>query len=605
MEGKAKHILDIRPYLKYFPESARTRVVVKKNSDLRDTIEFMPWMVERSLYQTKYFAPLMKGRSIYETCQNVWNWVYQHIPYQKDEPKKEQVKSAQRVVFDAARHIGSDCEDMAGLICGILTNLNIKTVFRIAKYTIENGFQHIYPIVPLPGGKYITVDCVVDRFNYEVPFIEKIDKPMDLEFLNGVPEGPDDAEDTNEQVPMNIDAQDLLDGNDTGFGSLGRGRGKFKNLVKNIQNSKAAGVVRNGLHIANRLNPAAGLLRAGILAAMKLNMFKIAERLRWGYLTPEQAQAKDLDMNKYNRLIGVKDQLEKIFFRAGGKLDSLRKEILTGRGNRNKEIPLSGLGAVDYANYTEDHKLSQILSPDTYYSELSGVEGLGSLGEPATAAAIAAATAALGAIAGLLKSIGSLRKGGSSKDSAASNSTGPDSASEDPATRATDNSSPESNSNNSTTSSPGGSNAKANASLSNNPAARPASNADASNPSHADSDGGANTDTPATNPSANGSDPTNAGEGQPTDKTDTPAHQDVKRAPEKTSANEGVFTKMGNWIKLNPIPATVGGMVIVSGLAYLGFRIFGKKEKPTTKKELAGIPKRPKSEGKLKIRRLR
>ena len=138
MEGKRKHILDITPYLKYFPQSQQETIVVKRNSDLRDTVEFMPWMVERTLYQTKYFAPLIKGRTIYETCQKLWNWVYQHIQYKKDEARKEQVKSPQRVVHDAEE--GSDCEDMAGLIASTLSNLNQRSVPTYgARFTLPSS----------------------------------------------------------------------------------------------------------------------------------------------------------------------------------------------------------------------------------------------------------------------------------------------------------------------------------------------------------------------------------------------------------------------------------------------------------------------------------
>ncbi|OED38578.1 hypothetical protein AB832_04515 [Flavobacteriaceae bacterium (ex Bugula neritina AB1)] len=45
---------------------------------------------------------------------------------------------------------------------------------RITKYGGKQHFQHVYPIVPTKNG-HITLDCVTDRFNYEVPYSEKRD----------------------------------------------------------------------------------------------------------------------------------------------------------------------------------------------------------------------------------------------------------------------------------------------------------------------------------------------------------------------------------------------------------------------------------------------
>jgi hypothetical protein len=87
-------------------------------------------------------------------------------------------------------------------------------------------------------------------------------------------------------------------------------------------------------------------------------------------------------MGKFNRLVEVKNKLEKIFFGAGGTVDNFKNAILTGKGNQNNEVPLRGLGTIDYNTYNERHSLSQILGVDSYNSEVSGVEGLGSLENP-------------------------------------------------------------------------------------------------------------------------------------------------------------------------------------------------------------------------------
>ncbi|MBA3971851.1 MAG: hypothetical protein H0X46_06840, partial [Bacteroidetes bacterium] len=187
----------------------------------------------------------------------------------------------------------------------------------------------------------------------------------------------------------------------------GKKKGKFKEVLK------------KGLHITNRLNPATAMLRAGILASAKLNVMKISSRLKYGYLSEDEAKKRGVDMVKFSRLKKVREKIEGIFYGAGGKPENLKKAILTGRGNRNHDV--SGLGYTPdvMEGMNEYTPISRLLGTDAYQSELSEVvNGLGELGEPATAATIAAASGIVGAIAGLLKSIGSIfpKKDKASKD---------------------------------------------------------------------------------------------------------------------------------------------------------------------------------------------
>ncbi|MBI4929299.1 MAG: hypothetical protein HY841_00935 [Bacteroidetes bacterium] len=145
---------------------------------------------------------------------------------------------------------------------------------------------------------------------------------------------------------------------------------------------------------------------------------KVAQRLKWAYLSDAEATKRGVDMGKLQKLRQVKDKLEKIFFGAGGKPENLRKAILTGKGNKNKEV--SGLGhgyaETDLGEMNEYTPLSQLLGEEIFGSE--NEESLGELGEPVTAASITAASGALAAIGALLKNIGNIfpKKEKSSED---------------------------------------------------------------------------------------------------------------------------------------------------------------------------------------------
>lgn len=413
-----------KEYDHLFPKAMLATITKKQSATVADTIRFIPKVVRETLFHTEKIAKVLKGRNVRETCSNIWHFVYDHIAYKKDEEGKEQVRSPARAWHDRGNIQGVDCDCYAVFISSILSNLKIRHILRITKYK-EDRFQHIYPIVPLNNGSYITIDCVVRDFDYEEPYSEKKDTKMDLEYLNGI-------YDSN-----NTDALDLVgifDDNQSmsELGKLfrrkakseggsedggGKKKGKFKNVLK------------KGLHLTNILNPATATIRAGVLLSAKLNVMKIGERLKWAYLSDEAAKSKGIDMGKFAKLKNIKDKLEKIFYGMGGKPENLKKAILTGKGNKNHEVSGLGVAYDPLEGIDENSSASTILGSEMYHDELSGVnDNFGGLGV-VTATAIASATGVIGAIAALLKSVGNMfpkkgKEGESSEGSEASNEEG-------------------------------------------------------------------------------------------------------------------------------------------------------------------------------------
>jgi len=152
-------------YDHFFPKAEVGNHTILKSAGVGDTCAFIPKVVNKTLDQTKAIAQRLKGANTYETCRNIWHFVYGHIAYRKDEEGYEQIRSPARTWNDRKR--GVDCDCYSTFISSILTNLGIEHSLRITKYH-RNYFQHIYPIVHLPNGKYVTVDCVTDKFDYEV-----------------------------------------------------------------------------------------------------------------------------------------------------------------------------------------------------------------------------------------------------------------------------------------------------------------------------------------------------------------------------------------------------------------------------------------------------
>ena len=188
----------IRPgkeYDKLFPTSIKQDTVVKGEgkAKLHHTINLIKSLVSETKNDTRIIAPILKGKDLEETCRKIWNFVYQHIRYRKDEAGIEQVRRPSRTWAD--RYEGVDCDCYTVFISSILSNLKIPHKVRITKYGGKSHFQHIYPVVPKDGNVrkelnnsfpgYFTIDCVADYPNYEVPFSEFKDFPMGDNILSG------------------------------------------------------------------------------------------------------------------------------------------------------------------------------------------------------------------------------------------------------------------------------------------------------------------------------------------------------------------------------------------------------------------------------------
>jgi len=409
MEAKTKvKLKSLEPYRHLFPKAIIVDKTVKKGASVQDTVHFIPEIVKKTAWQVEdYVEQELKGLSTYDVCRKLWDFVKYHIEYRPDKRGLEQVRSPRRLIHDGF----GDCDCGTTFILTCLYVLKVPNCTRrITKYR-EDRFQHIYPVVELDG-KEIIVDFVVHEFNYEEPYTEKEDYKMDLQFLDGI-------EDRSPTL-YGVDAQDLYGGlRDIGeLGQLlrrakrgGGGGAKpalFKKKTPEQKKQKKEDRKKKLMKVVNKVNkvnPGVALLRAGILASMKLNLLKVAERLKWAYASKDHAVSKGMEPAKHDKLKEVLARAEKIFYTAGGKPENLRKAILTGRGNRSKEV-------AGFDGYSENTPLPELLGA-IYQDEFSGLEGLdgegfGVVTAAATGASITAATGVMAAIAGLLKQVGVL-----------------------------------------------------------------------------------------------------------------------------------------------------------------------------------------------------
>jgi len=409
---RKRRLKDGREFDHLFPLPGDKDTTIKKSANVEDTLKLIRKALPQTLWQTEKIAKVLKGRTLEETCSNIWHFVYQHIQYKRDEEGVEQVRSPRRAWSD--RKTGVDCDCYTVFILSILRSLNIPCLARITKYPKRYPevprWQHVYPIVPKSGhledyieerDNYIVIDCVKDRFDDEQLYLECKDYDMRLDYLDGIEEEETQDEPLEFVEYDNVDLSDLASiYDDEEMGNI------FKKIGKGIKKvaKKVGDKVGDGIRFLNRYtNPATILLRNGFLLAMKVNLLNVAGRLRFGYLSDSEAKAKGINLSELNKLRKVKDRAETVYWQAGGKKDNLKKAILKGKGNKDKKVPLSGLEGLDEV-YADQEEYNIIHGDD------DDIEGLGVVG----ATAIAAATSAVAAIAGALKQVkGLFNKGGS------------------------------------------------------------------------------------------------------------------------------------------------------------------------------------------------
>ena len=196
---RKRKLKDGREFDHLFPPPSEQDIVIKKSANVEDTMKFIRETLPKTLWQTEKMAKVLKGKTLEETCSNIWHFVYNHIQYKRDEDGVEQVRSPRRTWWD--RKTGVDCDCYTVFILSILTSLKIDCLARITKYPKRYPetprWQHVYPIVPKPGyfedyiderDRYIVIDCVKDKFDDEQPYLECQDYYMRLDYLDGIEE---------------------------------------------------------------------------------------------------------------------------------------------------------------------------------------------------------------------------------------------------------------------------------------------------------------------------------------------------------------------------------------------------------------------------------
>lgn len=145
------------------------------NSTTYDTLRFMAQWSNKYAYQMKRIAPLLKGATIQETVNNIYQFLYSHFQYKLDGSLQNLYSPSAAWHF---RKTGFDCKTYSLLASCILQNLNIKHSFRMVQQAgiMPGEWSHVYVIVPDNNTEYV-IDATTHT-NKQVSFTKKHDYVM-------------------------------------------------------------------------------------------------------------------------------------------------------------------------------------------------------------------------------------------------------------------------------------------------------------------------------------------------------------------------------------------------------------------------------------------
>ncbi len=198
-----RKIQDGSRFAKYFPQPKGEKKLIIRNGSVEQTVRAMIDIVNQDAYLIREASLQLFKRDTYtETAKAVFDWIFKYIKYNLEEG--EQLRNplmvyhlGQRLAYPFYQKNGYfnteytvDCDDISIFVASVLKNLNIPYLFRIASYKDvtgkDNGFSHVYTVIPLQNGQEIIIDPVYYAFDAQKIFNRKKDFFMNKKQLNGI-----------------------------------------------------------------------------------------------------------------------------------------------------------------------------------------------------------------------------------------------------------------------------------------------------------------------------------------------------------------------------------------------------------------------------------
>jgi hypothetical protein len=148
-------------------------------------------------------------------------------------------------------------------------------------------------------------------------------------------------------IDQTISAVDTLLGADDVSGATAELGSFFSKIGKGLKNAVNAIKKFQPLRFAAKIGLAP--VRGAFLLLLRVNLFKMASMLKYGYVTDEQVKRLGLSTDAVNKSRNTIKKLKQIWYDVGGDPEVLKRTIIKGGGGLSGVEIIQGLGAAPFA----------------------------------------------------------------------------------------------------------------------------------------------------------------------------------------------------------------------------------------------------------------
>ena len=428
----------IRDNYDFLFSPAQNKTTFEADAGLQKTIATINKAAQTGREQVQELANYLKASSPEQSAYNVWHFLKTNIAYHLDTPGKEEIRTPNRSWKDRHHGIDCEdfsifahalLTDMGYHPVFNIVAFNHKKEFghifitlqdTKGKFTVDvvvGGFNEQAPnitktmrIETLSGlpdeminglaGPAPADDFTLSVINYEnrlksrginglnqSEWDKELRKARYLKVLNGTEERDivaammeyidDISPKGNLILKAGADLVQMVEKIEHLEGIAGlSGRNKQQRKERRAKRkAEGKGIFRKAFKFIKKFSPVTVAIRNAFLLAMRINFLHIAKRIKYGYMTEEQARVAQLDMGEYEKLKGVIGKLEKLFIKIGGNKEKLRNAIIKGGKGLNgiervnaltalhpSPLDLAGLGFAPVAAVTAALPLLKVIA---------------------------------------------------------------------------------------------------------------------------------------------------------------------------------------------------------------------------------------------------
>jgi transglutaminase-like putative cysteine protease len=147
--------------------------IITNNQSAGDIVAALLYATRESQSTAEKLVKRMNlpGRSVYDNCQEIYDFIKRNIRYEKEPADNQTAKTLKRI-FDPSEQFG-DCKHYSTIAASLCKALGYKTYFRVINQT--GRFNHIYCIVKTPKGQTVIIDPCYPYFDREANYQSKKD----------------------------------------------------------------------------------------------------------------------------------------------------------------------------------------------------------------------------------------------------------------------------------------------------------------------------------------------------------------------------------------------------------------------------------------------